>query len=50
MALDMDTLPPKECRAGLCRCEAQPWPKEEEGPELPEDFDVEWYRRYWTKK
>ncbi|XP_004586597.2 large ribosomal subunit protein mL55 [Ochotona princeps] len=50
MPLDLDSLPPEERRVRLRRREAQLRPKEEKDPELPDDFDVERYKRFWTKK
>ncbi|XP_008588616.1 PREDICTED: 39S ribosomal protein L55, mitochondrial-like [Galeopterus variegatus] len=49
MPIDLDTLSPEERRARLRRREAQLRPRKEEEPEPVDSFDVERYRRFWTK-
>ncbi|XP_032704403.1 39S ribosomal protein L55, mitochondrial isoform X1 [Lontra canadensis] len=50
MPVDLDALSPEERRARFRKREAQLRKKEEEEPELSDDFDVEQYKRFWTKK
>lgn len=47
--MDLDTLSPEERRARLRKREAQFQEKKEE-PELSDDFDLEQYKQFWTKK
>ncbi|KAM5217720.1 large ribosomal subunit protein mL55 [Hipposideros larvatus] len=49
MPVDLDALSPDERRARLRKREAQLREKEEE-PELSDNFDLEWYKQFWTKK
>eukprot|EP00069_Balaena_mysticetus_P022510 bmy_03328T0 len=49
MPVDLDSLSPEERRARFRKREAQVKEKEEE-PELGDDFDVEQYKQFWTKK
>ena len=49
MPVDLDSLSPEERRARLRKREGQLKEKEEE-PELRDDFDVERYKQFWTKK
>ncbi|XP_058410007.1 large ribosomal subunit protein mL55 isoform X1 [Diceros bicornis minor] len=49
MPVDLDALSPAERRARFRKQEAQ-LREEEEQPELADDFDVERYKRFWTKK
>ncbi|KAM4861605.1 large ribosomal subunit protein mL55 isoform 1-T13 [Thomomys bottae] len=49
MPLDLDTLSPEERRARFRKHEAQLHQKEEEEPELADDFDTERYRQFWSK-
>ncbi|XP_043766710.1 39S ribosomal protein L55, mitochondrial [Cervus elaphus] len=49
MPVDLDSLSPEERRARLRKQEGQLREKEEE-PELGDDFDVERYKQFWTKK
>ncbi|XP_028354262.1 large ribosomal subunit protein mL55 isoform X1 [Physeter macrocephalus] len=50
MPVDLDSLSPEERRARFRKREAQVKEKEEEEPELGDDFDVEQYKQFWTKK
>ncbi|XP_044117645.1 39S ribosomal protein L55, mitochondrial isoform X2 [Neovison vison] len=50
MPVDLDTLSPEERRARFRKREAQLRKKEKEEPELSDDFDMEQYKRFWTKK
>ncbi|XP_022347384.1 39S ribosomal protein L55, mitochondrial isoform X2 [Enhydra lutris kenyoni] len=50
MPVDLDALSPEERRARFRKREAQLRKKEEEEPELSDDFDMEQYKRFWTKK
>ncbi|XP_004466941.2 large ribosomal subunit protein mL55 isoform X2 [Dasypus novemcinctus] len=49
MPIDIDTLPPEERKARLRKREAK-FPETKKEPELEDDFDVERYRRFWSKK
>ncbi|XDA76187.1 hypothetical protein R6Z07F_006331 [Ovis aries] len=49
MPLDLDSLSPEERRARFRKREGQLKEKEEE-PELGDDFDVEQYKQFWSKK
>lgn len=49
LPVDLDTLSPEERRARLRKREAQFQEKKEE-PELSDDFDLEQYKQFWTKK
>lgn len=49
MPVDLDALSPEERRARFRKREAQLREKEQQ-PELADDFDVERYKRFWTKK
>ncbi|XP_061046085.1 large ribosomal subunit protein mL55 [Eubalaena glacialis] len=49
MPVDLDSLSPEERRARFRKREAQVKEKEEE-PELGDNFDVEQYKQFWTKK
>ena len=49
MPVDLDSLSPEERRARFRKREAKFKEKKEE-PELSDDFDVEQYKRFWTKK
>ncbi|XP_034511636.1 39S ribosomal protein L55, mitochondrial isoform X2 [Ailuropoda melanoleuca] len=50
MPVDLDTLSPEERRARFRKRETQLRKKKEEKPELGDDFDLEQYKRFWTKK
>ncbi|XP_036312416.1 39S ribosomal protein L55, mitochondrial-like [Pipistrellus kuhlii] len=52
MPVDLDALSPEERRARFHKREAQLRGKkeEEEEPELPDSFDLERYKQFWTKK
>ncbi|XP_036306510.1 39S ribosomal protein L55, mitochondrial [Pipistrellus kuhlii] len=51
MPVDLDALSPEERRARFRKREAQlRGKKEEEEPELPDSFDLEQYKQFWTKK
>ncbi|XP_057564620.1 39S ribosomal protein L55, mitochondrial [Hippopotamus amphibius kiboko] len=49
MPMDLDSLSPEERRARFRKREARLKEKVEE-PELDDDFDVEQYKQFWTKK
>ncbi|XP_069323580.1 large ribosomal subunit protein mL55 [Eulemur rufifrons] len=49
MPIDLDTLSPEERRARLRKREAQLQPRKEYGQEPSDDFDMERYRRFWTR-
>ncbi|KAM8936516.1 large ribosomal subunit protein mL55 isoform 1-T2 [Lycaon pictus] len=49
MPVDLDALSPEERRARFRKRESQVQKKKEE-PELYDDFDVERYKQFWTKK
>lgn len=49
MPVDLDSLSPEERRARFRKREGQLKEKKEE-PELADDFDVEQYKQFWTKK
>lgn len=49
MPVDLDALSPEERRVRLRKREAQLREKEEE-PELSDNFDLEQYKQFWTKK
>ncbi|XP_068835429.1 large ribosomal subunit protein mL55 [Capricornis sumatraensis] len=49
MPLDLDSLSPEERRARFRKREGQLKEKEEE-PELADDFDVDQYKQFWSKK
>ncbi|XP_036895973.1 39S ribosomal protein L55, mitochondrial [Sturnira hondurensis] len=49
MPMDLDALSPEERRARFHKREAQLRGKEKE-PELLDDFDLERYKQFWTKK
>ncbi|XP_036996393.1 39S ribosomal protein L55, mitochondrial [Artibeus jamaicensis] len=49
MPMDLDALSPEERRARFRKREAQLRGKEKE-PELLDDFDLERYKQFWTKK
>lgn len=49
MPMDLDALSPEERRARFRKREAQLRGKEKE-PELIDDFDLERYKQFWTKK
>lgn len=49
MPLDLDSLSPEERRARFRKREGRLKEKEEE-PELGDDFDVEQYKQFWSKK
>ncbi|XP_054440042.1 large ribosomal subunit protein mL55 isoform X2 [Pteronotus mesoamericanus] len=48
MPMDLDSLSPEERRARFRKREAQLQGKEE--PEFLDDFDLEQYKQFWTKK
>ncbi|XP_006179497.1 large ribosomal subunit protein mL55 [Camelus dromedarius] len=50
MPVDLDSLSPEERRARFRKREAQLREEKEEEPELSDDFDVEQYKKFWTKK
>lgn len=51
MPVDLDALSPEERRARFRKREALlRGKKEEEEPELPDSFDLERYKQFWTKK
>ncbi|KAM6224067.1 large ribosomal subunit protein mL55 [Rhynchocyon petersi] len=49
MPIDLDSLSPEERKARLRKREAKFSEKKVE-PEIKDDFDVEQYKRFWTKK
>ncbi|XP_006876193.1 PREDICTED: 39S ribosomal protein L55, mitochondrial [Chrysochloris asiatica] len=49
MPIDLDHLSPEERKARFRKREAT-FRKKTEEPELKDDFDVERYKRFWTKK
>ncbi|KAK1342361.1 hypothetical protein QTO34_015125 [Cnephaeus nilssonii] len=50
MPVDLDALSPDERRARFRKREAQLRGKEEKEPELLDNFDLEQYKQFWTKK
>lgn len=50
MPVDLDALSPEERRARFRKREAQLRGKEEKEPELLDNFDLERYKQFWTKK
>ncbi|XP_014390274.1 PREDICTED: 39S ribosomal protein L55, mitochondrial isoform X4 [Myotis brandtii] len=50
MPVDLDALSPEERRARFRKREAQLRGKEEQQPELLDNFDLERYKQFWTKK
>ncbi|XP_006893978.1 PREDICTED: 39S ribosomal protein L55, mitochondrial [Elephantulus edwardii] len=49
MPIDLDTLSPEERKARYRKREAKSKEKKEE-PEVKDDFDVEQYKQFWSKK
>ncbi|XP_042637961.1 39S ribosomal protein L55, mitochondrial [Orycteropus afer afer] len=49
MPIDIDSLSPEERKSRFRKREAKFREKKEE-PELKDDFDMERYKRFWTKK
>ncbi|XP_039076183.1 39S ribosomal protein L55, mitochondrial [Hyaena hyaena] len=50
MPVDLDALSPEERRARFRKRMAQLTEQKQQEPELHDDFDVERYKRFWTKK
>ncbi|VFV34620.1 39s ribosomal protein [Lynx pardinus] len=50
MPVDLDALSPEERRARFRKRMAQLTEQKQQEPELGDDFDVERYKQFWTKK
>ena len=50
MPVDLDALSPEERRARFQKRMAQLTEQKQQEPELGDDFDVERYKQFWTKK